>query len=65
MYCLVNVEFIRCVKPVDDVGDPMLVMLSDASRDVYGTCAYVRWKLQDKRVSCGLLAAKYRIPPTR
>lgn len=65
MYCLANVEFSRCVKPDDAVGDPMLVMFSDASRDAYGTCAFVRWKLQDNGVSCGLLAAKNRIAPTR
>lgn len=65
MYCLTKLEFSRCVKPHNAAGDPMLVMFSDASRDAYGTCAYVRWKLVDNRVSCGLLAAKNRIAPTR
>ena len=43
-----KIDFRRCITPIDSVGDPMLVIFSDASKAAYGAAAYVVWTL-----SCG------------
>ena len=65
MYELEKVQFKRCIKPKTAVGNPILVMYSDASNVAYATCAYVRFKLQGGTYSSQLLAAKSRIAPIR
>ena len=30
----------RCIRPVDAVGQPILILFSDGSNSAYGTCAY-------------------------
>ena len=37
-----QIRFTRCLKPMDAIGDPILVVFSDASKDAYAACAYVR-----------------------
>ena len=34
---LKDLEFPRCIKPQNVVGDPTLVLFSDASKEAYGT----------------------------
>ena len=53
-------NFKRCIKPHEAVGDPMLITFSDASVDAFGTCAYFRWKLTN-----GLNESKFVISKTR
>ncbi|KAK3881885.1 hypothetical protein Pcinc_013710 [Petrolisthes cinctipes] len=65
MYELEKVKFKRCVRPDTAVGNPILVMYSDASNAAYATCAYVRFKLQSCTYSSQLLAAKSRVAPVR
>ena len=60
-----NVSFKRCIKPDSAVGKPTLVMFSDGSQEAYGTCAYVRWKLENGSFDANLLSAKSRIAPVR
>ena len=40
-----NLSYPRVLKPPEAVGDPMLIIFSDASDIAYGAVAYVRWKL--------------------
>lgn len=65
MYELENLTFDRCIKPNDAVGDPMLVIFSDASSLAYGACAYVRWKLTNGCYHARLIMAKNRIAPIK
>ena len=61
LFNMEKVTFRRCVKP----GNPALVMFSDGSDQAYGTCAYVRWQLQNGTFGANLLAAKSRVTPIR
>ena len=58
-------HFPRCTKPLEAIGDPILVIFSDASSQAYGACAYVRWQLASENCEAFLIAAKNRIAPTR
>ena len=53
----------RCLRPVDSVGRPWLIILSDGSDLAYGFAAYVRWKLESGNFWCRLIMAKCRIAP--
>ncbi len=41
LFNMEKIKFTRCVKPIDAVGNPTLVLFSDGSDQAYGTCAYV------------------------
>ena len=45
MMKLNEIRFHRCLTPPDAVGQPILCILSDASGEAFGTCAYARWQL--------------------
>ena len=53
----------RCLKPVEAIGQPWLIILSDGSDLAYGFAAYIRWKLENGRFWCRLIMAKCRIAP--
>ncbi|CAB4009754.1 Hypothetical predicted protein [Paramuricea clavata] len=65
LFNMEKVRFRRWVKPVGVVGNPALVMFSDGSDQAYGTCAYVRWQLENWTFAANLLAAKSRVTPIR
>ena len=65
LYKLQDVSFIRCLKPYGAVGEPTLVIFSDASTQAYGACAYVQWEIQNDQYEARLIAAKQRIAPAR
>ena len=58
---LKNVNYDRCLKPLNTVGKPILILLSDASEKAYGYAAYIRWERSDGSVWCRLIMAKTRI----
>ena len=37
-----DMVFDRCVRPDEAVGDPSLITFSDASKEVFGACCYLR-----------------------
>lgn len=58
-----GLRYPRVLKPAEAVGDPMLVIFSDASDAAYGFVAYVRWQLRNNTFSSRLILAKCRIAP--
>ena len=60
-----HVRFKRCMKPSDAVGDPSLVIFSDASNDAYGSCAYARWPRQGGGFASNLIVSKNRLAPLK
>lgn len=59
-----NISFNRCLKPATAEGLPILVIFSDASKDAYGACAYVGWKI-DGSFASNLVLSKNRLAPAK
>ena len=55
----------RCMKPSDAIGEPILIVFSDASQDAYAACAYVRWKRQSGQFESNLILSKNRLAPIK
>ena len=60
-----GVTFPRCLTPVDAVGFAMLCVFSDAPRQAFGACAYVRWLTNNGRYEARFVAAKSRVAPLK
>ena len=60
-----QLSFPRSLKPVDAVGNPILVIFSDGSNEAYGVAAYARWETVSGKGSSRLIAAKSRIAPIK
>ena len=65
MFQLPELLFERCVKPNDSIGDPILIIFSDASREAYGACCYVRWELDNGTFQSKLLISISKIAPVK
>ena len=63
MFELNSIRFLRCIKPINVMGDPILIIFSDASSMAYGACAYIRYEVQDGSFISSLLVAKCKIAP--
>ena len=64
LFKLKEIEFPRCLKPSNAIGDPVLVIFS-ASGDAYGAVAYARWITEDGTHKAQLIASKNRIAPIK
>ena len=60
-----QIRFMRCMKPSDAIGEPILIVFSDASQDAYAACAYVRWELQNGQFESNLILSKNRLAPIK
>ena len=60
-----DISFTRSTKPKDAVGEPVLVVFSDASERAFGACAYIRWKIAGGSFKTNLLVAKSRLAPIK
>ena len=40
-----NTNFPRCLRPEDVISEPMLIVFSDGSKEAFGACVYIRWKV--------------------
>ena len=60
-----DISFPRSIKPNDAVGQPVLILFSDASEHAFGTCAYVRWRMSNGTFQSRLLTAKSRLAPLK
>lgn len=47
LFKLKEVEFFRCIKFSNVIGDSILVIFLDGFGDVYGAVVYVRWMMKD------------------
>ena len=62
---LPSISFQRCIKPQEAIGNPTLVIFSDASAEAFGCCAYAAWKTRDNDRKATLLASKGKIAPLK
>ena len=65
MVKLSKVVFPRCSKPKGSVGNPELILFSDASTEAYGACCYLRWNQSDGSYLSRLLLSKSRVAPLK
>ena len=56
-----EITFQRCTKPEEAIGDPILVLFSDGSENIFGTCAYARWQTESGSFVSSLIASKSRV----
>jgi hypothetical protein len=56
-----GVTFPHCLTPVDAVGFAMLCVFSDASKQAFGACAYIRWLTSNGRYETRFVASKSRV----
>ncbi|XP_057308277.1 uncharacterized protein LOC130646153 [Hydractinia symbiolongicarpus] len=62
---LQRISYPRAIKPEKAVGEPALVIFSDASGTAYGAVAYARWELIDGSFGSRIIVAKNRVAPIR
>jgi len=60
-----SVRFNRSIMPENSVGDPTLIISSDASEKAFGACAYARWQMMDGSFESRLIMAKSRLAPLK
>ena len=60
-----SVRFNRSIMPENSVGDPTLIIFSDASEKAFGACAYARWQMMDGSFESRLIMAKSRLAPLK
>ena len=60
-----TIPFTRCLKPSAAIGQPTLVIFSDASKESYGAAAYVRWQIEDSNFESFLVMAKSKLSPLK
>ena len=63
LFQLKKLELDRRLRPLNSVGRPWLIILSDGSDLAYGFAAYIRWQLDNGDYWCRLIMAKCRIAP--
>ena len=65
MRYLSEVTFERCLTLSGAIGFPTLCIFSDASDEAFGTCAYVRWKLNSGAFGVQFVVGKSRVAPLK
>ena len=65
MFEIEKLSFPRCLKPEGAIGDPMLVLFSDGSKDAFAAAAYVRWNTGSSQYKSNLIGSKTRIAPIK
>ena len=65
MFDLPQLSFKRSVRSVNTVKNPVLVIFSDASKEVYGACCYIRCELSDGTYKSTILLSKIKIAPVK
>ena len=53
----------RCIKPKDALGNPQFAVFSDASKEVFGACAYAVSEIEDRSHVSNLISAESRLVP--
>ena len=65
MFEMNDIEFLMCHKPLKVIGNPTLIIFSDASLLAYGACAYIRYEMQNGSYISNLLTAKCKMAPIK
>ena len=65
MFEIEKLSFPRCLKLEGAIGDPMLVLFSDGSKDAFAAAAYVRWNTGSSQYKSNLIGSKTRIAPIK
>ncbi|XP_043218664.1 uncharacterized protein LOC122379997 [Amphibalanus amphitrite] len=65
MFKIEDLRFPRCIRPPGAIGEPTLIIFSDASSQAYGACAYVHWQMEAQRHKAFLISAKSKLTPIR
>ena len=65
LFKMEKITFARSTRPSNAIGQPILIMFSDASEDAFGACAYVRWEMSNGSFESTLLVAKSRLAPMK
>ncbi|XP_071946012.1 uncharacterized protein [Antedon mediterranea] len=60
-----TISFDRCLTPPTTTEEPILCMFADASEDAFGSCAYIRWKVDNNQFDVKFVAAKSRVTPLK
>ena len=60
-----KLTFARCLRPRVSIGEPVLVVYDDGSKEAFGACAYARWEVGGNCFWARLIMAKNRIGPAR
>ena len=60
---LQQIEFHRCTKPDNAIGEPNLVLFSNASKDAYGAVAFAIWQIEDNKYESRIILSQNRIAP--
>ena len=53
-----NLSFPRCIKPLDAIGNPIIVTFTGASEKIFGVCSHMRWNISDGKFISFLLMSK-------
>ena len=53
-----NAMIERSLTPDKDISAPSLIIFADASKEAFGTCAYMRWKSCDQSFITRFVSAK-------
>ena len=65
MFKLEDVDFNRCLKPGNAIGNTVLVTFSDASNGAFGACSYLHWETKGGLFKAVLVASKSRVSPMK
>ena len=65
MFQIQELPFQRCLKPNIATGNPSLIIFSDGSDEACGSCAYIRWELQNRSFCSRLIMSKNCVTPLR
>ena len=60
-----EVAFHRSLTPRRAIGSAILCIFSDASREAFGTCAYLRWQISEESYDVRFVTAKSRVGPLK
>ena len=58
-----KVRFRRCIRDINSIGLPELIIFSDGAPDAMCAVAYIRWQLGTGKFCSRLIAAKTRVTP--
>ena len=65
LFQMENITFQRCIKSDEAIGDPILVLFSDGSENIFGTCAYARWQTESGSFVSSFIASKSQSAPLK